>query len=225
MAEFDKKRKQLVTRLEKNGYIKSKSVKEAMLNVPRELFVPVTGQKYAYTDSPLSTFDGQTISAPHMNAMMCEILDLSPGQKVLEIGTGSGYHGALCAYIVGKTGDPEHQGHLYTIERNQKLCDFARDNFDHAGFSDIITIIHGDGTNGYPEEAPYDRILVTAAGPEVPKPLIEQLADKGILCIPVGADRGSQKLLVITKIGDKVRQKSVGRVVFVPLIGDHGFSQ
>ena len=122
VSSYDVQRQNLVIHLEKHGYLKSERVRDAILNVPRELFVPRELQSRAYDDTPLPTYNGQTISAPHMNAMMCELLDLHPSEKVLEIGTGSGYHAALVGYIVSKGKNP---GHVYTIERIKELFDFA----------------------------------------------------------------------------------------------------
>jgi protein-L-isoaspartate(D-aspartate) O-methyltransferase len=220
LSDLSEKKKKLVIHLEKNGYIQSDKVKEAMLNVPREFFVPLEVQSQAYDDSPLPTFIGQTISAPHMNAMMCELLDLQPGDRVLEIGTGSGYHAALVGYIVSKGNNP---GHVYTIERINELFNFASDNLRKANLIDVVTCIYGDGTLGHPQSAPYDKILVTAAGPQIPKPLLDQLAEGGKLCIPIGNQRWSQKLLLVTKKEGKIQENEVSSVVFVPLIGEYGF--
>jgi protein-L-isoaspartate(D-aspartate) O-methyltransferase len=217
---FKNQREKLVTRLEKHGYIQSEQVRSAILSVPREYFVPHELQSRAYEDSPLPTYKGQTISAPHMNAMMCELLDLEPGDKVLEIGTGSGYHAALVAFIVSKGKNP---GHVYTLERIKDLFDFATENLQRAKMEAIVTCIYGDGTLGHPKNAPYNKILVTAAGPQVPTPLLDQLAEGGKLCIPIGNQRWSQKLIMITKNGGKFEEKVVSNVVFVPLIGKHGF--
>jgi len=220
MTTFDDLRKKLVFHLEKSGYIQTEKVKNAMLFVPRELFVPLERRSQAYDDTPLPTYGNQTISAPHMNAMMCELLDLHPGDRVLEIGTGSGYHAALLGVIVSQG---EKKGHVYTIETIRELAEFAIENLKNAKLDENISVIIGDGTMGYKNAAPYDKILVTAAGPRVPEPLIEQLADGGKLCIPVGGQRWSQKLLLISKNGGDIEQQEVSNVVFVPLIGKYGF--
>ena len=220
MSSYDVQREKLVIRLEKNGYIQSEQVRDAILNVPREFFVTPELQSRAYDDTPLPTSNGQTISAPHMNAMMCELLDLHSGEKVLEIGTGSGYHAALVGYIVSKGKNP---GHVYTIERIKELFDFASDNLKRAHMNEFVTGFYGDGTLGCTKNAPYDKILVTAAGPQVPKPLLDQLAEGGKLCIPIGHQRWSQKLIIISKIDGKIEENEVSSVMFVPLIGEHGF--
>jgi len=217
---FEMQKKELITHLEKMGYIQSQRVKDAIQHVPRELFLPPEQYSRAYDDRPLPTYNGQTISAPHMNAMMCELLTLKPGEKVLEIGTGSGYHAALLGYIVSQGNKP---GSVYTIERIEELVKFSRKNLKKSELEDIVTVIHGDGTMGYAEAAPYDKILVTAAGPQVPVPLINQLVVGGKLCIPVGGKGWSQKLLLVTKKEDGIDQKEVSSVMFVPLIGKHGF--
>ncbi|MHA1338640.1 MAG: protein-L-isoaspartate(D-aspartate) O-methyltransferase [Promethearchaeota archaeon] len=216
-------RESLVQSLIKKGYLHSKNVINAMLELPREEFLPEKIRHKAYIDSPQQLFSGQTISAPHMNAMMCEILDLKPSHKVLEIGTGSGYHAALCALIVGKINDKGQVGHVYTIERIRKLAEFARENIKRVGLEDKITVICGDGTIGYPESAPYDRILVTAASPKIPEPLIEQLKVGGLICIPVGSAHFSQKLILGKKTRNGFEEKEICGVIFVPLIGKHGF--
>jgi len=140
---------------------------------------------------------------------------------VLEIGTGSGYHAALCAFIVRGGNDPPI-GHVYTVERHKKLVQFAQNNIKRAGLENLITVIHGDGTQGFPDHAPYDRILVTAAGPEIPEPLVQQLNIGGKLCIPIGEQRYSQTLIVVNKTPDGIQKESVCNVVFVPLIGKYG---
>jgi protein-L-isoaspartate(D-aspartate) O-methyltransferase len=157
-----------------------------------------------------------------MNAMMCELLNLEKNQTLLEIGTGSGYHAALCASIVAENDRDTTSGHVYTVERHKRLVQFARDNIKRAGLENAITVIHGDGTKGYPDHAPYDRILVTAAGPEIPEPLISQLKIGGKLCIPVGEQRYSQTLMVVSKTSDGIQKESVCNVVFVPLVGKYG---
>ncbi len=223
MASFEEKRRKLVEQLQSSGRLTTEKVILAMLEVPREKFVPIKRTNQAYIDTPLSLCEGQTISAPHMNAMMCELLDLNVNQNILEIGTGSGYHAALCAHIINQGENINKSGHVYSLERQEKLVTFARENLKQAGMERLVTVIHADGTLGFPDKAPYDRILVTAAGPNIPKPLIEQLKIGGKLCIPVGESRFSQELLIITKTHKGVKKERVCDVVFVPLIGKYGF--
>lgn len=155
---------------------------------------------------------------------MNEALELEVGQKVLEVGAGSGWHASTIAEIVAPSGTPkERWGHVYTVERIPELAEFAIRNIAEAGYYDRITIIHRDGSLGFPEEAPYQRILVTAAAPAVPKPLIEQLEDRGILVVPVGGAQFYQSLLRIRKENGKTLEEDLGGVAFVPLIGRHGF--
>lgn len=192
----------------------SDRVIEAMARVPRELFVPDGIRHMAYEDHPLPIGEGQTISAPHMVAIMCEILDLQEGMKVLDVGTGSGYHAAVMAELVG----PE--GHIYSIERIPELVVFARKNFREAGIENV-TVAEGDGSFGLPEHAPYDRINVAATAPKLPEPLKEQLKVGGKLVIPVGTCY--QELVLVVKTEEGFELEHHGGVVFVPLIGDHGF--
>ncbi len=156
---------------------------------------------------------------------MDEALELQVRHKVLEIGAGSGWHASTIAEIVAPTGVPKEEwGHVYTVERVPELADFARNNVEMAGYGDRITVICGDGSLGCLEEAPYDRILVTAAAPDIPSPLIEQLKDGGILVIPVGGVHFYQTLVRVRKKDGKVFEENLGGVAFVPLIGKHGFN-
>jgi protein-L-isoaspartate(D-aspartate) O-methyltransferase len=222
---FEEKRENLIKGLMRREILTKPEVIKAMRKVPRHLFVRKKSVGSAYIDSPLSIGLGQTISAPHMNAMMCEYLDLKIGDKVLEVGTGSGYHAALCAEIVAPEG-AENPGHIYTIERHEKLALRAERKLEAAGFKERVTVIYSDGTLGHPEAAPYDKILVTAASPnKIPQPLKDQLAEGGILCIPAGSRGYSQTLYVIYKKGDKFESKKITGVRFVPLIGEHGFEK
>jgi protein-L-isoaspartate(D-aspartate) O-methyltransferase len=149
-----------------------------------------------------------------MVAIMCETLNIKKGQKILEIGAGSGYHAAIVSYIVGENGC------VYSIERIPSLAKLAKRNIELSGIKNI-TIKTGDGSNGLPEYAPYDRIYVTCAAPEVPPPLLEQLQDGGILLIPVG--QFYSRLKSIKKEGDKFRSSDLGGCAFVPLLGKYGF--
>ena len=220
---FDEKRKRLVDSLKDREILTKPDVIKAMLIVPRHKFVPKDAESSAYMDSPLSIGLGQTISAPHMNAMMCEYLELKEGEKVLEIGTGSGYHAALCAELVAPE-NSENPGHVITIERHKELVENAKRSLKETGYEHRVTVIHGDGTLGYPQEAPYNKILVTAASPtKVPLPLRNQLKDDGILCIPAGSQSFAQNLYVIKKHGGKLETTRITGVRFVPLIGKYGF--
>jgi len=159
-----------------------------------------------------------------MVAIMDEALELEVGHKVLDVGGGSGWHASTIAEIVAPTDAPKEKwGHVYTVERIPELAAFAKDNLEKAGYGNRVTVIHQDGTLGYPEEAPYNRILVAAAGPEVPKPLIEQLGAEGILLVPVGGAQFYQTLVRIRKKDGKIIEENLGGVAFVPLIGKHGF--
>ena len=159
-----------------------------------------------------------------MVSIMNEALQLETGHKVLEIGAGSGWHAATIAEIVAPSDAPRSEwGHVYTVEIIQGLAEFARKNIINNGYGDRVTIICADGSMGYPEKAPYDRILVTAAAPDVPKPLIEQLKPNGIMLIPIGSISLFQSLIKITKGTDgKLREENLGGVAFVPLTGRYG---
>ena len=220
---FKEKRKDLVDSLIKRKILTKTEVIDAMLKVPREKFLSEKAQSSAYMDTPLSIGLGQTISAPHMNAMMCEYLELKEGDKVLEIGTGSGYHAALCAELVAPE-NSQNPGHVFTIERHEELAERAEISLKETGYNSSVTVIHGDGTLGYSEAAPYDKILVTAASPEkVPPPLKNQLKDGGILCIPAGSKSFGQNLYIVRRDGENFKSKKITGVRFVPLIGKFGF--
>ncbi|WP_414468507.1 protein-L-isoaspartate O-methyltransferase [Methanobacterium sp. ACI-7] len=213
-------RKEMVKRLSEGGYIKSENVRKAMEEVPREEFIPESNKPYAYVDRPLPIGEGQTISAPHMVAMICEILELEEGMNVLEIGTGFGYNAAVVAKILGE------KGHLYSIERIESLAKIAKDNLKRIGLEDNLTVIVGDGTKGYPEKAPYDRIYGTASAPSVPEPLKEQLKVGGIMLVPVGEQHYFQDLIYIKRESeDEYSKRSISGVAFVPMIGEHGWPE
>ncbi len=187
---------------------------EAMTKVPREQFVPEDQKSMAYGDIPLYIGYGQTISAPHMVAIMCDILDLQLGMSVLEVGGGSGYHAAVMAELVGP------QGHVYSMERIHELVVLAKENLQRVGIMNV-TMIEGDGSIGLPEHAPYDRISVAASAPSVPEPLKQQLKPGGKMVIPVGT--GFQDLMLITRKNGFETEVQMP-VAFVPLIGKYGFT-
>lgn len=214
----------LVDSLAKQGVLRTPKVISAMRAVPRIKFLSPDSQSYDAVDTPLPIGFGQTISAPHMVSIMNEALQLEVGQKILEVGAGSGWHAATIAEIIAPKGTPRSEwGHVYTVEIVKGLAETARKNIMNAGYGDRVTIIMGDGSKGYPEKAPFDRMLVTAAAPEVPKPLVDQLKLDGILLIPVGSYTMFQTLWKLTKENDgKLKQENLGGVAFVPLTGEYG---
>lgn len=207
-------RQRMVAGLRGRGLVFSERVEKALLKVPRHLFVPESARSQAYRDTPLPIGDGQTISAPHMVAVMAEALELREGHKVLEIGAGSGYNAAVMAELVGPTGK------VITLERHPSLAEKAAQVLVEAGYTNVQVVV-GDGSLGYPEEAPYDRISVTCGAPRVPNPLVEQLRDGGIMLIPVGGLE-YQTLLRVRKLGGRTLSEDLGSVVFVPLLGEKG---
>ena len=193
--------------------VSDRAVLDAMRSLPRHLFVEEALASKAYSDGPLPIGEGQTISQPYIVALMSELLMAEPGMKVLEIGTGSGYQAAVLA----------HMGcDVYTVERIRKLFFTARKRFlDMRMFS--VKLKLDDGTVGWPDEAPFDRIIVTAGGPSVPEPLVDQLADPGRMLIPVGEGRRHQSLILIEKKDGEVTRTDKGGVAFVDLVGKHGW--
>ncbi|WP_342303872.1 protein-L-isoaspartate O-methyltransferase [Methanolobus sp. ZRKC5] len=212
--EYERERSLLVKSLKKQGT--SERTLRAMKKVPRHHFVPSIHVSRAYVDSPLPIGHAQTISAPHMVAMMCDLLELQEGQTILEIGAGSGYNAAVMAEIIGKNGQ------VYSIERREPLARFARENLERAGYSNVEVIL-ADGSLGYPEHAPYNRICVTASAPETPKPLLEQLNPGGIMVLPEG-DTYQNLYLVRKSMNGEITKENRGGVIFVPLVGDHGYN-
>ena len=209
--EYKEERKRMVDLLRRRGI--STEVLEAMNRVKRHLFVPTELRDQAYGDYPLPIGGGQTISAPHMVAMMCDYLKLERGDKVLEIGAGSGYHAAVIAELIGT------EGRVYTVERLPLLVDFSTRNLRDAGYKNVV-VVSGDGTLGLPEHAPFDKICVTCAAPSVPPPLLEQLKIGGKMVIPIG--RYIQELYLVEK-KNGIEKQSKCEVAFVPLIGRFGF--
>jgi len=193
----------------------NESVLEAMARVPRDRFVPAQLRDRAYEDLPLPIGFGQTISAPHMVAIMCDLLDVRPGMKILEVGGGSGYHAAVLAVLAG----PE--GQVYSVERMPDLALAARKNLQVAGIEGV-TVVEGDGSLGLPEHAPFDRISVAASAPRIPEPLKEQLRVGGKMILPVGET--SQELILVTRKNGLLVEEKMG-VIFVPLIGKEGFGE
>ncbi|MBL8624008.1 MAG: protein-L-isoaspartate(D-aspartate) O-methyltransferase [Myxococcales bacterium] len=186
----------------------------AMRAVPRERFVPPALAELAYADRPLPIGEGQTISQPYVVAWMVEALELAPTDRVLEIGTGSGYAAAVLAQLTP---------HVWSIERVPALAARARANLAAADVT-TVQVIEGDGTLGLPALAPFDAIVLTAAGPAVPPALSAQLADGGRLVAPVGVQDGPQELVRLRRAGARLELEALGAVQFVPLIGAQGFA-
>jgi protein-L-isoaspartate(D-aspartate) O-methyltransferase len=212
--DYEELRRLLVeTQLVPRG-IKDQRVLKAMLKVPRHLFVDEPIQYKAYDDMALPIGDGQTISQPYIVAVMTELLELKGNERVLEVGTGSGYQAAILAELAAE---------VFSIERMERLALRARERFRELGY-DNVHIITGDGTAGLPEKALFDRIIITAGTPQVPDPLKEQLADNGILVAPVGA-RFSQQLIRLRKEKGKITEEYHTPCVFVPLVGEYGWKE
>lgn len=188
------------------------SVLEAMREIPRHFFVDDALQSRAYGDFPLPIAAGQTISQPYIVALMTQALRLTGGERVLEIGTGSGYQAAVLSRLSSQ---------VYTVERINVLLAGARRAFDKLRYFNIVAKLD-DGTLGWPEHGPYDAIMVTAGGPEIPQPLVDQLADDGRLVIPVG-DQRLQVLQIVERNGDEVTVQELEKVRFVDLVGEHGW--
>lgn len=192
--------------LESRG-IRDAGVLRAMRRTPRHLFVPKSVRKRAYEDYPLPIGHGATISQPYIVALMTELLQLTPRHKVLEIGTGSGYQAAVLAQLAG---------HVYTIELEAELARSSTETLRALGYSNV-TVREGDGYLGWPEHAPFDRIILTAAPPQIPARLLDQLARGGRLVAPVGGS-SDQELVLVEKLPDgKTRTTSAGAVIFVPM--------
>ena len=194
--------------------IRDERVLDAMARVPRHEFVSLEYRDEAYEDHPIAIGEGQTISQPFVVADMLEALALRPEDVVLEIGTGSGYETAVLAELVRM---------VYSIERIASLAERARTVLQRLAYNNV-TVVHGDGSQGLPEAAPFDAIVVSAAAPYVPKPLMDQLRDGGRLVIPVGSGF-AQELQLVRKIGDKSTVLYLDGVRFVPLIGRDGFRE
>lgn len=199
--------------LEPRG-IRDARVLEVMTKVPRHVFVDKKLWPMAYRDRPLSIGEGQTISQPFIVAIMTQCLDIGPDDRILEIGTGCGYQTAILSELAAQ---------VFSIERIPSLASMARNNlqpFDHAG----IHLSTGDGSLGWPQQAPFDAILVAAASPRIPQPLVEQLNDGGRLVIPIG-DAFLQELILVRKEGGEIRQENLSSCRFVKLMGEYGFEE
>lgn len=214
MRTFENTRRRMVEEQLIRRGIEDQAVLDAMSKVPREKFVPEDEADLAYQDNPLPIEAEQTISQPYIVALMTEELELTPDDRVLEIGTGSGYAAAVLGEIVKD---------VYTIERHDILARTAERRLQELGYGNVH-VLWGDGTLGLPKHAPYDAIVATASGPEVPEPLKKQLAIGGRLVIPVGSTVHNQRLVRVRRISEnKYEEQKLDWVRFVPLIGEAGW--
>jgi protein-L-isoaspartate(D-aspartate) O-methyltransferase len=214
MIDFESRRKEMVDRQIAARGVRDRRVLEALRTVPREVFVPERLHEFAYEDTALPIEEEQTISQPYVVALMAEALEIGPGDRVLEVGAGSGYAAAVLSRVAGE---------VYAIERHRALAELAQERMRRLGYSNVH-IVHGDGTLGWPEHAPYDAIAVAAGGPDVPPALQNQLAVGGRLVIPIGTDPRLQELVRVRRVApDRFRRESLGAVRFVPLVGAQGW--
>ena len=211
-TRFQKQREKMVARQIAARGIDDPAVINAMKAVPRHCFVPDHLQKSAYQDRPLPIGHGQTISQPYIVAIMSQLLELKPGQRVLEIGTGSGYQAAVLA---------EMGIQVYTIEIVEALGKQAAASLKTSGYDNIQTLI-GDGYKGWPQQAPFDGIIVTCAPSRIPEPLKQQLAEMGRMVIPVGPVYGAQQLYLLRKVEGRITQEKILDVRFVPMMDEKG---
>ncbi|WP_126628224.1 protein-L-isoaspartate(D-aspartate) O-methyltransferase [Dictyobacter alpinus] len=210
--DFSLQRQQLITQLQQTG-IHDERVLQVLATIPRELFVDQSFHEMAYANQALPLLLGQTISQPQMVAIMTQALQLSGQERVLEIGTGSGYQTAILSRL---------SRFVYSIERHAELAEQAMQRLARLDIENVSVLV-GDGSIGWEEHAPFERILVTAAAPHIPNQLIEQLAPGGLLVVPVG-DQSQQELQVIERLEQgRTHINSLGRCVFVPLIGEEGW--
>lgn len=207
--KYQSKLDALVIHMKNTGFLNDKRVESAIKSIPRHNFIPKSLLDRSYENGPLPIMNGQTISQPSVVARMTEWLDVKEGQKILEIGSGSGWQSAILSKLVGT-------GKIFTIERHENLANFARENLKRSDVKNV-QVIHDDGRLGLPDEAPFDRIIITAACKEIPKILFEQLALNGLLLAPVGENIQSLKLLKKTTKGI-VEIKNQEGYVFVPLV-------
>lgn len=212
MSDLLQQREKMIEQQLKTRGIESERVISAMREVPREEFIKKELVDYAYQDGPLPIGEDQTISQPYVVALMAEALQIGTIDKVLDIGTGSGYAAAVMSKLASE---------VYTVEYHKRLAQSASERFKRLGY-DNIYVLHGDGTKGWPEHAPYDAINVAASGNEVPQALKDQLADDGFLIIPVGENPRTQHLVRLHLVKGEIKKERLGRVQFVPLIGMPG---
>jgi protein-L-isoaspartate(D-aspartate) O-methyltransferase len=215
LTDFSADRRQMLDQQLRARGIRDGRVLNAMSRIPREDFVPVPDREAAYWDGPIQIGCGQTISQPFMTALMAQVLELTGRERVLEVGTGSGYAAAVLGELAAE---------VVSVELVPELAQVARENLRHTGFGKNVMVILGDGSWGYPDLAPYRAISVAAGAPEIPASLLEQLDDPGRLVIPVGP-KMDQELRLVTKRGGRIESSVATLCSFVPLLGGQGWRQ
>ncbi len=226
MKDFSSWRREAINDLVDQNILRSPSVIAAMMKVPREEFLPAEVQNDAYVDSPLPIRFGQTTSALHMTALLCEYSEMRLGQRVLEVGGGCGYMSCVYAEVVAPNDHPSKDwGHVWTAEIVHELAVVGRENVDRMGYSQRVTFIEGDASEGLDNEDSFDVILATSAAPEIPDRLISHLNPGGILLIPVGHAQYYQELIRVRKSEHgTLSHENLGGVAFVPMRGKRGWS-
>jgi protein-L-isoaspartate(D-aspartate) O-methyltransferase len=225
LQDFAELRRKAVEELRKEGILRTPTFAIAMNKVPREEFLQPEMRSGAYIDSPIPIGFGQTTSALHMTALFCEYGEMKLGQRVLEVGGGCGYMSCVYAEVVAPLDQPrESWGHVWSAELIRGLADFGRKNVERLGYSDRVTFLEADASDGLEGEGPFDLIIVTSAAPEIPSGLLDQLKPRGVLLIPVGGAIFYQELKRVRKgVDGKLFHENLGGVAFVPLKGKRGW--
>jgi protein-L-isoaspartate(D-aspartate) O-methyltransferase len=226
LRDFAELRRQAVDELRREGVLRDPNVVRAMNKVPREEFLPPDMRSHAYIDSPIPIGYGQTTSALHMTALFCEYGEMKIGQRVLEVGGGCGYMSCVYAEVVAPPEEPkETWGHVWSAELIPELAEFGRRNVERLGYSDRVTFVEADASEGLQGEASFDLIIATSAAPEIPLGLVDQVKPEGILLIPVGGAIFYQELVRVRKRADRqLLHENLGGVAFVPMKGKRGWT-
>ena len=225
LANFSELRHKAVEELRTQGILRDPNIIRAMNKVPREEFLPADMKSSAYVDSPLPIGFGQTTSALHMTALFCEYGEMKLGQRIFEVGGGCGYMSCVYAEVVAPPDQPKKTwGHVWSAELLPELAELGKKNVERLGYSDRVTFLQADASEGLEGEGPFDLIIVTSAAPDIPKELVAQVKTGGILLIPVGGAKFYQELMRVTKKSDgTLSQENLGGVAFVLMKGKHGW--
>ena len=225
LKDFNELRQQAIDELRREGILRDPNVIRAMSKVPREEFLQPDMRSHAYIDSPLPIGSGQTTSALHMTALFCQYGEMKIGQRVFEVGGGCGYMSCVYAEVVAPSERPKKTwGHVWSAELIHELAEFGRRNVERLGYSDRVTFVEADASEGLEGEGSFDLIIVTSAAPEIPSGLIGQVKPEGILLIPVGSGPFYQELIRVRKSTDgSLSHENLGGVAFVPMRGKRGW--